>query len=165
VRYLLELQRILNLQIDSIIGRFMKVKCDFDSHRDVSSLHELDGYFDRSILHITIGKEYTVLAVYAVTIRQSGHTVFEYLIRDDLDDVSNYSVKLFTVVDSNIGDCQWHCDFANPHVNFLLCSEIMVHNLEHYEGFFDRNPDDRSKFMKWAETVEHEQALRDSKRQ
>ena len=132
----------------------MKIRCLFESHSDLPESSDARRYFPNSILHITKGKEYVVYGVLGVRLLPTSNIEHEYIILNDLDSFISYDVGLFEIVDSNLGDCQWHCGFGTKHVEFLLASKDFVNDISHYEGMWDREEADMEKFRRWAETVD-----------
>jgi hypothetical protein len=136
----------------------MKVRCLFNSHAEVPELIEKYGYFERTVLHITKGKEYTVYAIICNQMAPVFLPSIEYLIKDDtidlIDGVSNYSVKLFDVIDSNLGGCDWHYSFEKNGMDFIIGYDEFVNNQDHYEGVLLGEANDLKKFMKWCEIVD-----------
>jgi hypothetical protein len=133
----------------------MKVRCIFDKHSEVPELIEKYGYLERSILHITKGKEYTVYAIIGWQLAPIFFPSVEYIIQDDMqNDISGYSAKLFEVVEDDLGDCDWRYSYGKHGINFIIGYDEFVNNRDHYEGVLLNETEDRKKFMSWCEIVD-----------
>jgi hypothetical protein len=143
----------------------MKARCVFNKHTEVPELIEKYGYLPGSVNYITKGKEYVIFAILCSPTGVSTYSSIEYMIRDDLNDVSNYSAMLFEITDSYIGDEDWHINYMTKHVDFVLSSKDFANDIHHYEGVLLREHAERDKFMGWCKQLEDNQALRDAKKQ
>jgi hypothetical protein len=136
----------------------MKVRCIFNKNTELPELIEKYGYFERSVLHITKGKEYTVYAIRGWHIIPHVLPTIEYYIKDDLFDqnngISNYCAKLFEIVDSDLGDCDWHYSLGKKEMDFLIGYKEFVSDPDHFGRFVDIEKEDIEKFLKWCDVVD-----------
>jgi hypothetical protein len=123
----------------------------------VPELVEKYGYMARSILHLTKGKEYVVCAVVCTTRGASTYPAIEYLIRDDLDSVSNYNAMLFEITDTSLGNCDWHLR-VKEEMGFVLGYDKLVNDEDYYSDVIDREGKPYHTFKEWCKRIESKQS-------
>ncbi|MDR2641414.1 MAG: hypothetical protein LBC74_01330 [Planctomycetaceae bacterium] len=138
----------------------MKVRCLFNKHSDIPELITKYGYFAQSVLHITVGKIYTVYAMTCCAPAPVFRPSLRYTIKDDSvdfgsDGISSYNAMLFEVIDSRLGLCDWHYSFGKNGMDFLVGYDEFVNNYEHYEGVVLSEEADRKKFLQWCDIVDN----------
>lgn len=156
IHYVMEIftRTVKDFKFKNPQGQFMRVKCIYTKHSDVPELIEKYGYYPNSVNYITIGKEYLVYAIVCGISGASCHDSMEYFIKDDLDDVSSYSVKLFETTNSRLGNEEWHFTINPEGMGFMLGYSEFVRDYEHYERIVDRNEPDRQKFLEWSRMID-----------
>ncbi|GHT11208.1 hypothetical protein FACS1894170_04450 [Planctomycetales bacterium] len=133
----------------------MKVRCLYNTATALPEPTIAHGCFERTVLHITPGKEYTVYGIVSYTFLPGSMPSIQCLIRDDLEDISNYSSLLFEVLECNLGNGEWHfCLHNKGRLGFVLSSKKLATDEVFYEQFVEREGDARERFDEWCKTID-----------
>jgi hypothetical protein len=133
----------------------MKIRCLYNTATALPEPTIAHGCFERTVLHITPGKEYTVYGIVSFAFLPGSMPSIQYLIRDDLEDISNYSSLLFEVLEYNLGNVSWYfCPWNKDQIGFVLSSKELAMDEVFYEQFFDREGNAREVFEEWCKTID-----------
>ena len=142
----------------------MRVKCIYDLMETCPQLKTENNYFEDAITYITLNKEYTVYSIVRIKTDNIHKHITSYLVMNDLNRTALLPVWHFEVLDSAMGNADWHFrhyiennlpKLDNHLIEFILgYRELVSDDLKHMLGLFQGKKKDLKIFQQWQKLID-----------